>query len=223
MGIRASITALALVALATTGIGAAHASERAVPASDWTPIAAGAGWSSCQGPITWSIDPGALGPRRARLQVGMLTWAFDQWRAASGLQFRFDGIVSTRFVRASQDLEPADGSPRGRHIWITWLSPAAAPTLAGRTSGFAAPDRIAGGVISGARAVFKSAYVAENASRRPERVKALYLHEIGHVLGLGHASTPRNRMFAIVDARTRLGAGDISGVRALTRDCAGPA
>ena len=155
----------------------------------------------------------------ARAQVGALKWAFDQWQGASGLAFTFTGQTPTQFIRSNQILEPTDGVERPRHIYVTWLSPTTAPALSGRTSGFAAPDHVSGSVIRGARAVFKANYVTTMTKRSMARVKALYLHEIGHVLGLGHASRTSNVMFGIVDAGTRLGAGDINGVQHLTRPC----
>lgn len=194
------------------------ASAASAPSRDWTPISGSIGWRSCA-PISWSIDPGALSPRTANRQITALDWAFDQWSEASGLEFAYAGTIPTQYVAASAELAPADGQSRPRHIYLTWLSPAGVPELTDRTSGFAAPSQVSAGTINGGRAVFKAGYVEAVTKRAPQKVRALYLHEIGHILGLGHAETPVNRMYPIVDGATSLGPGDIAGVRTLTRGC----
>lgn len=217
----ATVIGAAGIALIGGVIGAAPAAFAApasAPARDWTPIAGSIGWSRCA-PITWSTDPGVLPPPVAARQRGMLEWAFAQWSRVSGLRFAYVGNTGTDYVPGSQDLRPLDGVDRGRHVYLTWLGPRQAPALGGRTSGFGAPSRVSGGEIIGGRAVFKASYVRAMTHDSPARVRALYLHEIGHILGLGHAASRGNRMYPIVDRATRLGAGDIAGVRALTRGC----
>lgn len=213
----AATIAAAAIALAAALPGAS-AAPAAAPARDWTPISGSIGWSRCA-PITWSTDAGSLPAGEAARQRSMLAWAFAQWSRVSGLRFAYAGTAGTEFVPASQDLRPVDGVDRGRHVYLTWLEPGQAPALAGRTSGFGAPSRVLDGEILGGRAVFKASYVRAMTHRSPARVRALYLHEIGHVLGLGHASSPSNRMYPIVDRATRLGDGDVAGIRALTRGC----
>lgn len=194
------------------------ASAVTAPTRDWTPISGSIGWRSCA-PISWSIDPGALSPRTVNRQITALAWAFEQWSDASGLEFAYAGTIPTHYVPSSAELEPADGRSRPRHIYLTWLTPVGVPELSGRTSGFAAPSQVSAGTINGGRAVFKAGYVEAVTKRAPQKVRALYLHEIGHILGLGHAETQVNRMYPIVDEATSLGPGDVAGVRTLTRGC----
>ena len=209
-----AMTAVAAILLA----GPAGATDRSASASGWTPIAGEIGWSACE-PITWSIDPGALSPSMARRQVPAISWAFDQWSAASGLHFDFAGVTDTTYEPASADLRPVAGAPQRRHVYLTWLDAGTAPALAGRTSGFAAPSMVEGDAINGGRAVFKAAYVASVSRSAPAKARALYLHEIGHILGLGHSTVASDRMYPLVSAGVRLGAGDRAGIRALTRAC----
>jgi predicted Zn-dependent protease len=47
----------------------------------------------------------------------------------------------------------------------------------------------------------------------------VYLHEIGHVLGLGHGTSPENVMYYLVDDNNTLSPGDIQGIRSLVKAC----
>ena len=57
----------------------------------------------------------------------------------------------------------------------------------------------------------------QKASTRED--KSLYMHELGHVLGLAHASETANIMYPIVSDHTDLGAGDVNGVRSMNKPC----
>ena len=71
--------------------------------------------------------------------------------------------------------------------------------------------------ITTGTAIFNADYI-RTADRRESR--ALILHELGHVLGLGHTKDTRQVMADLVDGRLTLGPGDVTGVRALAKACA---
>src|SRR5262249_17239992 len=51
-----------------------------------------------------------------------------------------------------------------------------------------------------------------------DEIQALYLHELGHALGLGHTSDRMQIMYPTIQGNVpaRLGAGDLAGLKALS-------
>lgn len=181
---------------------------------------AGSGWSACPG-ITWSVDarrlPDGVRPREIR----RLSAALGDWAGAAGLDIRFAGEEPLTYDASRYLLVPR-GMPRERHVYLAFLTPRQAPMLASPVVGLGNPSRVIAETreIVGGVAVFRAGFVADASSREPDRLRHLYLHEIGHVLGLGHARATANVMHPIIDQRVRLGPGDRSGVRSLVRPCA---
>ncbi len=68
-------------------------------------------------------------------------------------------------------------------------------------------------------AIFRRGYVKAERRSSLLRLKRLYLHELGHVLGLGHSGSTSDVMFAEMDTIDRLGPGDKAGVAAFTQPC----
>ena len=71
-------------------------------------------------------------------------------------------------------------------------------------------------------AVFRRGYVLREQSAEPRHLTHLYLHELGHIFGLGHANSPANVMYPTLGTLTDLGAGDRAGARAHTQECTVP-
>lgn len=178
----------------------------------------GSGWSACT-PVTWSVDTRELKPRRASREIARLDWAFRQWSRASGLAFRFTGQVPVRYDQAAISMAPADGSsPVAGHVYLVFQRAGESNLMTGRTFGFGWPTGVNDkGQITGGAAAFRTEFAAGAGNDRA--VASLYLHELGHVLGLGHASTKASVMYPIVTSRTTLGAGDIAGIQAMTHAC----
>jgi hypothetical protein len=73
--------------------------------------------------------------------------------------------------------------------------------------------------IIGGMVILRRGYVLKQRTVDPDRVKHLYMHEIGHVIGLGHAEYEGNIMYPTIDHLGILGAGDRAGAQALTHPC----
>ena len=182
----------------------------------------GTGWSACAGPITYSIDPRALRPAQRKREIKRVRWSMRQWARAADLRVRFIGRERLRLDPASHTLHPADGSTnRDRHVYISFLREGVDPLMVDPVAGLAMPARVDVGdrEVIGGVALFRARHVRKLSRMDGPALKGLYLHELGHVFGLGHAQRPENVMHPTVVQRTELGAGDVRGVRAVVKPC----
>lgn len=185
----------------------------------------GSGWRACSAPVTWSIDTGRLSARAATREVSRLRKALDVWSRASGVPLDFLGRQSLVYDNTSYELRSMDDAgPRTRHIYIGFYGGKEVPGLSGNVVGLARPTSVLTAqreLVSG-MAVFRRGYVVREQSAEPRHLMHLYLHELGHIFGLGHATSPRNVMFPTLGTMTDLGPGDRAGVRAHTQECSVP-
>lgn len=185
---------------------------------------AGTGWTACPAAITYSMDPRALRRDQRKREMKRVRWAMRQWAKAAGLVVRFVGRERLRLDPASHTLHPADGSPqRDRHVYISFLREGQDPLMVDPVAGLAMPARVSVSdrEVIGGVALFRARHVRTLSSTDGRALKGLYLHELGHVFGLGHADEPTNVMHPTVTQRTELGAGDRAGVRAVVKPCPG--
>jgi hypothetical protein len=184
------------------------------------PAYTNSGWSSCPAAITWNVDTTGLSEAQATRQLANLEYAFAQWTTASGLTFRYAGSIDLVTNEKSFAVTPADGSAvPSRHINLAFLDDASSSLLGDTTVGMAGPSTVWAGSkeIEGGAGIFLTDAVK---TMSDTQARALYTHELGHVLGLGHASDAGNIMSPVVGEHSELGAGDIAGVRTMTKPCA---
>jgi hypothetical protein len=215
-----------VVTKAPSTVAAAQAAA-ALSAADFSsifatqvPALANAGWSSCAAPVAWTVDTRGLSEEDAATQIANLQWAFDQWTQASGLAFQFAGAATLAYDDDAFTLKPADGSAvESRHIYLAFVADSDSARLGGTTVGLGSPSQVwpsTKEIVTGS-AVFRTDHVAAAGELAD---KSLYMHELGHVLGLAHASESTNIMYPVVSDHTDLGTGDVNGVRSMTKPCA---
>jgi hypothetical protein len=222
---RALVLSIALVSatVATTvaPLAVANAATRSSYTSFFgTSAYANAGWTTCPAPVTWTVDVKGMDTETARKEIRRVARAFATWSAASNVPVRYDGRQSLVFDTATNSLKPASGAaPRSRHVYIAFANSTTVPALSGSVVGIAMPTKVTNGNIDGGMAVFRRGYVLREAPVNPARVEALYVHELGHVMGLGHSPSDANTMYSTLGTRTALGPGDSLGVSTVTKAC----
>ena len=221
----AGIATLAFSPAAQASPGSAAKTSYSSIFADEGPKFTHAGWDTCGASVTWSVDVSQLGPKAARIRVADLQWALDQWSAVTGLSFEFAGRDAFTLDQKNAILRSQNEEPKARHVAFSFLRNESTKLLNPLQVGIGSPlaESVTtpdGGtetrIISGS-AIFSVDYLAKASTKD---ARALLLHEIGHVMGLGHVDDDTQVMFPILDGDVTLGDGDIAGARALTSPCA---
>ena len=175
------------------------------------------GWADCDTPVTWSIDTGRLAAADAAIAERQIRADLAKWGDVSGLDFQYVGEVPVVYDD-SNFVVTSEIHPSARHIYIAFMNERDSSLLDRRTVGFASPTKVwkDSKEITEGSMVLSIEYVKKASAQ--ER-SAVYLHELGHVLGLGHGTSEENVMYYLVDDNNTLGPGDIEGIRNLIKAC----
>lgn len=178
------------------------------------------GWADCDTPVTWSLDTSRVTPADAAIAKDQFTKDFAQWGKASGLEFQYVGEVPVVYDDTNY-VVTSDVHPSARHVYVAFLKDAESTLLDKRTVGFASPTKVwkDSKEITEGSVVLSIDYVKKI---NRDKQSALYLHELGHALGLGHGTSEQNVMYYLVDDNNTLSPGDIEGIRNLIKACKNP-
>lgn len=171
----------------------------------------GVRWNPCR-PITYRVNARGAYPG----SVAHLRRAFQQVSAATGVRFVYKGSTSKVAFRTGPD-------PRA-DVTVSWATPGQVPRLRGLVAGLASTT-IAGhrdGVqenVRGQIALDRTARLRRGfTTSGPATWGQVYLHEIGHVMGLDHIGQRSQVMYPVVGSTNhRFGAGDLRRLRQVGR------
>jgi hypothetical protein len=203
--------------LSIVGVVAYAESQVASIFADTAPEFINSGWAACDTPITWSVDTGRLTPADAKIAVKQLTTDLKHWGEVSGLTFEYVGEVPVVYDDTNY-VVTSDQHPSERHLYVAFLNDKDSSLLDSRTVGFASPTKVFKDQkeITEGSVVLSIDYVKRiNAAKQ----SALYLHELGHALGLAHGTEKADVMYYLVDTNNTLSNADIAGIRALIKAC----
>ncbi|GAA1497352.1 matrixin family metalloprotease [Paeniglutamicibacter kerguelensis] len=168
-------------------------------------------------PIHYVIRPDGAPPDAERL----VHEAVEAVSEASGLRFIYDGTTNEAPSEQRTKYQPDRYGKRWVPVLVTWSSQAEIPALAGDVAG------LGGSSYNSARGtplVFVAGQVNLDGPdvaammRQPQgadHVRAVVMHEFGHVLGLDHVGDPNQLMYEGPSYRTSLAAGDLAGLAVL--------
>jgi hypothetical protein len=173
-------------------------------------------WSPCR-PVHYVV--------RAKNQpswgAAALRAAFAQLHKATGLTFVYDG-TTTEGTRTLKTLyQPQRYGDRWAPVVISWTKPSETKILKGTVAGVTnvfwwqvgtEPAALVSGMVQlDTPDLVRIARLAGTTSAR-----GVILHELGHLVGLGHVKDKRQNMYPVISARNvRYASGDLAGLKLL--------
>lgn len=165
------------------------------------------GWDPCE-TVEYAVNPAGM-PAGAR---GLVARAVARISAATGLELEDVGDTDRRPFAASF-LDLRGSGP----VVIGWGDATELPELAGEVAGVggAAADDAASGrrhYVTGGVVLDTDVFTDLNVAERPRVMEAIVVHELAHVVGLGHVAEPMELMFSDNSGQVELGPGDLEGL-----------
>ena len=178
---------------------------------DGSPVA----FDPCR-PIHVVVRPDEEPPGGRALLLSVL----GELSAATGLRFVDDGATDEAPSEQRAAYQPDRYGDRWAPVLVDWSSPAETPMLTDGILGRAGPDPYGGGsdtrYVSGMAVFNAPALRAKLTTGEDGKARAVLLHELGHLVGLGHVSDPFQVMYDTNSyPLARYQAGDLRGLELL--------
>ncbi len=168
------------------------------------------GWDPCE-PIPYQVNPAGepVGGRQ------LIDRALARASAATGLTFEDEGTTDRRPFTA-QFVPIGTNQP----VIIGWATADEFPELAGDIAGLGGGAAERGGLgrryyVTGGVALDTDAFTTVEVTNRRQTMEAIVLHEIAHVVGLGHVNEPTELMADTNNGQIDFGPGDREGLARL--------
>ena len=148
---------------------------------------------------------------------------------ATGLRFVYDGATSEAPSRQRPLYQPKRYGDRWAPVLISWVTPAENPDLAADVTGEGGSAQVGfpnqpSAYVTGA-VELDTGQITSILQRHDGRqvVRGIVLHELGHLVGLGHINDAHQLMYPEGQPGvTDFGAGDLAGLAALGRGTCRP-
>jgi hypothetical protein len=159
----------------------------------------------------------------------LLTEALRRVSAATGLQFHDDGTTTEAPSKQRESFQRTRYGDRWAPVLIAWDTPTENPDFATDVAGEAGSVQVS---VPGRPTVFVTGQVELDAGKlsgmltRPggrDLVRAVILHELGHLVGLGHVDDATQLMYPVTGKVIDYAPGDLAGLAALGRGGCVPA
>jgi hypothetical protein len=192
--------------------------EHNQPADPAKPVA----WDPCR-PIHYVVNPVGAPADGATL----FREAIARLQTATGLHFVDDGTTTEVPVKDRLQYQPRRYGQRWAPVLIAWSDENKFPELAGNVAGVTEPAAVSS-VSDNGPVVYVSGQIVFDRQQlsnalSPDRgiVRAIMLHELGHLVGLDHTSDRSEIMFSEAQFDVRdYGVGDLRGLALLgTQPC----
>jgi len=176
-------------------------------------------WEACR-PIHYVVRPGGEQPRFDAI----LRSAVAEISRATGLKFVADGTTTEVPLRsASRDpYQPRRYGDRWAPVLVAWSNVGESPRLAGRVEGFAGPGAWGARgepvrLVSGTVTYDVDKLQVLEGEMGDGAVRAVVLHELGHLVGLAHVHDRTQVMNPTIgrDTPVHFAAGDLTGLAEL--------
>ena len=167
-------------------------------------------------PVHVAVRPDGEPPGGRSLLLSVL----GELSAATGLRFVDDGATDEAPDDLRRPYQPDRYGDRWAPVLVVWSSPAETAMLTEQTLGRAGPDSFRTGAeqryVSGMAVFNGPALTTQLGSGDDAKARAVLLHELAHLVGLGHVDDPFQVMYDTnVYPLARYHAGDLRGLEQL--------
>lgn len=151
----------------------------------------------------------------------MIHDAVEKTARATGLVFAYDGTSTEPPMADRAKYQPGRYGDRWAPVLISWTTPDETPSFIGDVAGFGGSSPLQAGqqpwvYVSGQVQVDGPAAQQLINEGNSAEVESILLHEMGHVVGLGHADGANELMYRSTNGSvTEFGPGDLAGLALL--------